>query len=160
MVFLFVLALKKKLNMEQALINTVIAFKLMQYSYSLKCFFKDEYKKNGIYMIPISHIFYIKRKIFPLIIDSCGDVFCHREKECDGHQFLKFIDKLCNFIEYAVLEKKCYYRYFSFYNFRLRSHERYSMDNQIEKVAGWNFYPLKAKNLSHLSYSQRLSYLN
>ena len=31
--------------MEQALINTVIAFKLMEYSYSLKYFFKDEFKK-------------------------------------------------------------------------------------------------------------------
>ena len=30
--------------MEQAFINTVIAFKIMQYAYSLKCFFKEEFK--------------------------------------------------------------------------------------------------------------------
>ena len=44
--------------MENALVNTVIAFKLMQYSYSLKSFFKDEFKKsNGVYVIPNFGIF-------------------------------------------------------------------------------------------------------
>ena len=70
--------------MEQALVNTVITFKLMQYSYSLKCFFKDEFKKNGVYVIPFSHILHIKRKIFPLIRDAC-DYVCPYEKQCDGH---------------------------------------------------------------------------
>ena len=32
--------------------------------------------------------------------------------------------------------------------------------NQIEKISGWDFYAINPKNLSHLSYSQRLSYLN
>ena len=31
------------INIEQAFLNTVIAFKLMQYSYSLQSFFKDEF---------------------------------------------------------------------------------------------------------------------
>ena len=145
--------------MEQALINTVIAFKLMEYSYSLKCFFKDELKKNDVYIIPFSHILHIKRKVFPLIRDSC-DYVCPHQKQCDGHQFLDFIDELWNFMQYAVTEKKCFFRYFYFYNFRLKSDERYSMENQIEKIAGWNFYAIHPKNLSHLSYSQRLSYLN
>ena len=35
-----------KQNMEQAFINTVIAFKIMQYAYSLQCFFKEEFKKK------------------------------------------------------------------------------------------------------------------
>ena len=61
--------------MEQAFINTVIAFKLMQYSYSLRCFFKEEFKKNeNEYVIPFSHILYVKRRIFPLIRDSCDYV--------------------------------------------------------------------------------------
>ena len=32
-----------KQNMEQAFISTVIAFKLMQYAYSLQCFFKEKF---------------------------------------------------------------------------------------------------------------------
>ena len=146
--------------MEQALINTVIAFKLMQYSYSLKCFFKDEFKKkDGVYIIPFSHIVHIKRTVFPLIRDSC-DFVCQHQKPCDGHQFLDFVEKLYEFMLYAVQDRKCFFRYFYFYNFRLRSHERYSMENQIEKIAGWNFYAIDLKDLSHLSYSQRLSYLD
>ena len=54
----------------------------------------------------------------------------------------------------AVEEKKCFFRYFRFYNFRLKR-EQY-----IEKIAGWDFNVSGAKDLSHLSYSQRLSYLN
>ena len=145
--------------MEQALVNTVIAFKLMQYSYSLKCFFKDEFKKNGAYVIPFLHILHIKRKIFPLIRDAC-DYVCPYEKQCDGHQFLDFIEKLWEFQVYSVTDKKCFFRDFYFYDFRFKSDKDYSMSNEIEKVAGWNFYAINAKNLSHLSYSQRLSYLN
>ena len=145
--------------MEQALVNTVIAFKLMQYSYSLKCFFKDEFKKNGAYVIPFSHILHIKRRIFPLIRDAC-DYVCPYEKQCDGHQFLDFIEKLWEFQLYSVTDKKCLFRDFYFYDFRFKSDKDYSMSNEIEKVAGWNFYAINAKNLSHLSYSQRLSYLN
>ena len=83
--------------MEQALLNTVIAFKLMEYSYSLKCFFKDEFKVNGVYVIPFSHVLHIKRKVFPLIRDSCEYV-CLHQNHCDGHQFLDFIDELWNFM--------------------------------------------------------------
>ena len=139
--------------MEQALLNTVIAFKLMEYSYSLKCFFKDEFKVNGVYVIPFSHVLHIKRKVFPLIRDSCEYV-CPHQNHCDGHQFLDFIDELWNFMQHAVEKKKCFYRYFRFYNFRLKR-EQY-----IEKIAGWDFNVSGAKDLSHLSYSQRLSYLN
>ena len=142
--------------MEQALINTVIAFKIMQYSYSLKCFFKEEFKRNdGVYVIPFSHILYIKRKIFPLIRDAC-DYVCPYQDQCDGHKFLDFIKKLWEFQHHAVLEKKCYFEEFYFDNFR------YKIDkvHGIEKVAGWDFNVITAKNLSHLSYSQRLLYLN
>ena len=33
------------MDIEQALLNTVLAWKLMCYSYSLKSFFKDEFKE-------------------------------------------------------------------------------------------------------------------
>ena len=141
--------------MEQALINTVIAFKMMEYSYSLKCFFKDEFKKNGGYMVPFSHVLYIKRAIFPLIRNAC-DYVCPYKEQCDGHKFLNFIEKLWEFEYYAVTEKKCFFREFYFYDFRFKTDKVHEM----EKVAGWDFNAITAKNLSHLSYSQRLHYLN
>ena len=91
-----------KQNMEQAFVNTVIAFKLMHYSYSLKCFFKEEFKKKDGYVIPFSHILYFKRNIFPLIRDAC-DYVCPYEEQCDGHKFLDFIEKLWEFEHHAVL---------------------------------------------------------
>ena len=141
--------------MEQALINTVIAFKIMQYSYSLKCFFKEEFKQNNGYVIPFSHILYIKRNIFPLIRDAC-DYVCPYKDQCDGHKFLDFVNKLWEFQHYAVLEKKCYFRDFYFYDFRYKTDKVHGM----EKVAGWDFNAMATKDLSHLSYSQRLHYLN
>ena len=141
--------------MEQAFLNTVIAFKLMSYSYSLKSFFKNEFKRNNRYVIPFSHILYVKRHVFQMIRDSCGYV-CPYNEECDGHKFLNFVEKLYEFQQHAVLEKKCFYRYFYFYNFKLKRDEV----NDCEKVAGWDFNAFVTKDLSHLTYSQRCQYLN
>ena len=142
--------------MEQAFVNTVIAFKLMSYSYSLKCFFKDEFKKNeNEYIIPFSHILHVKRHIFHLIRDSC-DYVCPYNQACDGHQFLYFIEKLYQFQHYSVLEKKCFFKDFRFYNFRLKRDKF----QDLEKIAGWDFCPCTTKNLSHLTYSKRAQYLN
>ena len=143
--------------MEQAFINTVIAFKIMSYSYSLKCFFKDEFKKNkNEYVIPFSHILYVKRHIFPLIRDPC-DYVCPYTEQCDGHKFLDFIERLYQFEHYAVLERKFYFHYFSFYNFRLKKDKVHEI---IDKIDGWDFKAIPSKDLSHLTYSQRAQYLN
>ena len=99
--------------MEQAFMNTVIAFKLMHYSYSLQCFFKEEFKKQNGYIIPFSHILYVKIHIFPLIRDSC-DYFCPYNEKCDGHKFLDFVEELYQFQHYAVLDKKMFFSRFSF----------------------------------------------
>ena len=142
-------------NIEQAFKNTVIAFKLMSYSYSLLDFFKEELKKNNGYMIPFSHLLHFRRHIFPLIRDSC-DIVCPYTKPCDGHNFLDFIEKLYQFEQNAVLERKCYFRDFYFYDFRFKRDEVHGM----EKVCGWDFKAEVSINLSHLSYSQRCQYLN
>ena len=142
-------------NIEQAFINTVIAFKLMQYSYSLKSFFKDQFKKENGYVIPFSHILYVKRHIFPLIRDACSYV-CPYDQQCDGHKFLDFVEKLYQFQVYAVLERKCFFRDFYCYDFRLKRDEVHEM----EKIAGWDFNIFCSKDLSHLTYSQRAQYLN
>ena len=148
--------MKARKKMEQALVNTVIAFKLMSYSYSLKSFFKDEFKKGeNEYIIPFLHILYFKRHIFQLIRDSCGYV-CPYNQPCDGHQLLDFIEQLYDFQHHAVLEKKCFFKDFRFYNFRFKR-DQYQ---DLEKIAGWDFCSFATKDLSHLTYSQRAQYLN
>ena len=142
-------------NIEQAFLNTVIAFKLMQYSYTLQSFFKNEFKKDNCYVIPFSHILYVKRYVFPIIRDSCSYV-CPHDQQCDGHKFLDFIEELYQFQLYAVLEKKYFFKDFIFDNFRLKRDERI----EVEKVNGWDFHPNLTKDLSHLTYSQRCHYLN
>lgn len=143
--------------MEQALINTIIAFKLMKYSYSLKCFFKDQFKTDeNVYVIPFSHILFVKRHIFPLIRDAC-DYVCPYTEQCDGHKFLDFVQRLYEFQQHAVLEKKYYFEYFHFYNFRLNKDE---VHEEIDKIDGWDFNSIASKDLSHLTYSQRAQYLN
>ena len=142
-------------NIEQAFKNTIIAFKLMSYSYSLLDFFKEEFKKDNGYMIPFSHILDFKKRVFPLIRDSC-DYVCPYTKPCDGHFFLDFIEKLYQFEVNTVLERKCFFRDFYFYDFRFKRDEVHGM----EKVCGWDFKAEVSKNLSHLSYSQRCQYLN
>ena len=140
--------------MEKALLNTVIAFKLMSYSYSLAGFFKKEFKRNnGEYIIPFSFILHFKRHIFPLIRDTC-DYVCPFKDECDGHQFLNFIETLYQFQQHAVLDEKCFYKDFRFYNFRFKK------DNDIEKIAGWDFDFYNTKDLSRYTNSQRTQYLN
>ena len=140
-------------DIELALLNTVLAFKLMAYSYSLKCFFKNDFKKGEYYVIPFSHILWVKRNVFPMIRDCC-DYVCPFNDECDGHKFLNFVERLYQFQQYAVIEKKCFFRNFHFYNFKLKK------DNDFKKVDGWDFNSFETKDLSHLSYSQRCQYLN
>ena len=142
-------------DLELAFLNTMIAFKLMAYSYSLKTFFKDEFKKDNGYVIPFSHILFIKRKVFPMIRDCCSYV-CPYSEECDGHKFLNFIEKLYEFQQFAVLEKKCFYGNFYFYNFKLKKDEV----NNREKVHSWDFNSFQTKDLSHLTYSKRCQYLD
>ena len=100
--------------MEKAFDNTLIANKFMEYSVGLKSFFKEEFKYgNASYKIRFSHILYTKRKIFPLICDSC-DYVCPKLKQCDGHKFLDFIQMLWEFQRWTVEEKKVYFKFFSF----------------------------------------------
>ena len=142
--------------MEQAFINTVLAFKLMSYSYSLAGFFKDEFKKNeNEFVIPFSYILYVKRHVFPLIRDS-WEYVCPYVDECDGHQFLNFIERLYQFQCHAVLEKKCFYKDFRFYNFRFKRDKV----QDLQKIAGWDFNINNTKDLSRYTYSQRAQYLN
>ena len=144
--------------MEKALENTLIAEKFMEYSVSLKSVFKEEFKYGkSAYKIPFSRILYIKRKIFPLIRDSC-DYVCPKLKQCDGHKFLDFIQMLWEFQRWAVEEKKVCFKFFYFHTFRLTFDVEHTL--KPVKIKGWYVLPVEHQNLSHLSYSRRMSYLN
>ena len=144
--------------MEKAFENTLIAEKFMEYSVSLKSFFKKEFKYgNASYKVPFSHILYTKRKIFPLIRDSC-DYVCPKLKQCDGHKFLDFIQMLWEFQRWAVEEKKVYFKFFYFHTFRLTFDVEHTL--KPVKIKGWYVLPVEHQNLSHLSYSRRMSYLS
>ena len=144
------------MDLEQALLNTVIAFKLMSYSYSLKSFFKDEFKLKNGYKIPFSHILYFKRHVFPIIRDACGHVCSSNDNQCTGHHLINFVEKLYEFQEHAVLNEKCFFRYFHFYNFKIKRDEK----RNVDKVVEWDFNWFQAKDLSKYTFSQRCQYLN
>ena len=140
--------------MEKAFENTKIAVKFMEYEITLKSFFKDKFKSGqNAYLIPFSHILYTKRTIFQYIRDSCEYVCPYKEK-CQGHQFLNYVDMLWKAICGAVEHKKVYYKYFYFTNFKI-----VRTINGFE-IKGWDAKPVEPKDLSHLSYSKRMSYLN
>ena len=144
------------MDVEQALLNTVIAFKLMQYSYSLKSFFKDQFKTKNGYKIPYSHVIYFKRHVFPLIRDACDYVCPNNDNQCTGHRLINFVEKLCEFEEHAVLKEKYFFGYFYFYNFKVKKDE----ENNVFKVVEWEFNSFATKDLGKYSFSQRCQYLN
>ena len=143
------------MDIESALLNTVIAFKLMQYSYSLKSFFKDCYKANGGYKIPFSHVLYFKRHVFPIIRDAC-DFVCPNDNQCSGHRLINLVEKLYEFQQHAVLNEKYFFKYFYFYNFKVKKDE----ENNVFKVCEWEFNSFPTKDLSKYTFSQRCQYLN
>ena len=55
---------------------------------------------------------------------------------------------------WAVEEKKLFYKYFLFDDFR------HTINNKDFQIHGWHAVPVQPKDLSHLSYSKRMSYLN
>ena len=144
------------MDIEQALLNTVLAWKLMCYSYSLKSFFKDEFKHNGGYKIPFSHILYFKRHVFQFIRDSCDFVCPNNDNQCSGHRMINFVEKLYEFQEHAVLNEKYFFGYFYFYNFKVKKDE----ENNVFKVCEWEFTALSTKDLAKYTFSQRCQYLN
>ena len=144
------------MDIESALLNTVIAFKLMHYTYSLKSFFKDCYKVNNGYKIPFSHIIHFKRHVFPIIRDACEYVCPYNDDQCSGHRLINFVEKLCEFEEHAVINEKYFFGYFYFYNFKVKKDE----ENNVFKVYEWEFNSFATKDLSKYTYSKRCQYLN
>ena len=144
------------LKMERALKNTIIA---KDYGLSLKSFFKDNFKYwNDSYVIPYSHFQYCKKQIFEYIKASCNnDIACSKLQSCDGHQFLQFIELILQYQRFAVIQKKVYYKYFLFTNFKLTSNARMTL--RPTKIKSWRVIAVEKQQLNDLTYSERLSYL-
>ena len=123
--------------------------KLMSYSHLRSAFFKDEFKKTvGQYVIPFSFILYFKRRVFPLIRQSCA-YDCLHANQCDGHRFLDFIETVYQFEVNAVLDHKCFHKDFCFYSL-----------NGDDKIEDWDFVFYNIKDLSQYTFLQRAQYLN
>lgn len=122
--------------------------------YKLDYFLKDEFKikddhntKCDIYIIPTQNLLRIARKLFPKIRNACGWV-CESDNLCSQHKFLKYLEKIIEFLYYSVEEEMVWYKAFEFF------HE------QNTDFFGWSERPIDAKCLQHLSYLRRLAYLN
>ena len=116
----------------------------------MKIFFKDEFKKEGKYLISFDLLKWYKRNIFKKIRDNCGSFVCPSDTPCDGHKFIEYVDMLWDSIVFAVEEKKVYYRYFFFENIVYKNN----------KIHSWDAQPSDPKCLKHLSYSRRMAFLN
>ena len=60
----------------------------------MKLFFKDEFKKEGKYLISFDHLKWHKRYIFTKIRENCGSFVCPSDTPCDGHKFTEYVDML------------------------------------------------------------------
>ena len=121
----------------------------------LAIFFKEEFYYDGRYNIPTNYIFEYKRKYFQKIRSSCdhgSNFVCPSDNLCHAHKFIFFIEKIFEAITHCVVEEKIYYKYFLF----ILKKNKYSLN----EISGWDFIPSSYKDISHLSYSRRLSFLN
>ena len=115
-------------------------------------FFKNEYFYDGRYNIPTNDIIKFKRKYIKEIRDKCcrGNFVCLSDNLCCGHKFIHFLEKFFEAVTHCVIEEEIFYRYFLFNNIKNRNSEIFS----------WDFIPAEPKDLSNLSYSKRLAFLN
>ena len=80
-----------------------------------------------------------------------GNIVCPNDELCNGHKFINFLDKIFEAMTYSVIEEKVFFKYFFFFNNIVKK------DNEI---FSWDFIPAEPKDISNLSYSKRLAFLN
>ena len=91
--------------------KTIIAFKDFEYIISMESIFKKEHKSGSRnYLIPIDHLIWFRKNIFPKIRDSCSYACPHR-MPCNGHKLLNYINMLSDATVYAIEEKCVYYTF-------------------------------------------------
>ena len=118
----------------------------------LSLFFKEEYFYDDRYNIPTSDIIKFKRKYINEIRQKCcdGNFVCPNDNLCNGHKFINFLEKIFEAMTCSVMEEKVFYRYFLFNNIVKKDNEIFS----------WDFIPAESKDISNLTYSKRLAFLN
>ena len=118
----------------------------------LSLFFKEEYFYNNQYNIPTTDFIQFKRKYTNEIKNKCcdGNFVCPSDTLCRGHKFIQFLEKVFEALTYAVLEEKVYFKYIYFNNIVKKNNEIFS----------WDFIPAESKDISNLSFSRRLAFLN
>ena len=123
-------------------------------------FFREDFFYDGRYNIPTEFIINFKRKYVKEIRDKCchGNFVCPSDNLCLGHKFIFFLEKVFEAITHCVIEEKIFYRYFLF-KIKRDYDNFYSMNDDL-KISGWDFIPANPKDLSNLSYSKRLAFLN
>ena len=95
------------------------------------------------------------------IRDKCchGNFICPSDNLCRGHKFIFFLEKFFEAITHCVIEEKIFYKYFLF-KIRRDYDNFFTMRNLENEISGWDFIPVNPKDLSNLSYSKRLAFLN
>ena len=118
----------------------------------LSLFFREECFYDNQYNIPTNDIIRFKRKYIIEIRNKCckGNIVCPIDHLCDGHKFIHFLEKIFEAMTYSVMEKKVFYKYFLFNNIEKKNNEIFS----------WDFIAAEPKDISNLSYSKRLAFLN
>ena len=118
----------------------------------LSLFFKEEYFCDNKYNIPTNDIISFKRKYIIEIRNKCcnGNFVCSENTLCNGHKFINFSEKIFEAMTYSIMEKKVFFRYFLFNNIVKKDNEIFS----------WDFIPAEPKDISNLSYSKQLAFLN
>ena len=134
--------------------NIRLLLKDFEYAVYITDFFKEEFKVKNLneevcFLIQTDEIFKFYRKYKYYTIDAIG-ISCESNVPCRAHAALEYLNFLTEEIINYVENDKIYYKAFYF---------RKTCKNDVA-FAGWTGEPVQKKCLKHLSYSQRLAYLN
>ena len=109
----------------------------------MKLFFKDEFKKEGKYLISFDHLKWYKRNIFKKIRDNCGSFVCPSDNRAMGTNLLSMLI-CCETRFLRSRRKKSLLQIFFFENIVYKNNKMHS----------WDAQPSDPKCLKHLSYSR------
>ena len=136
--------------------DSKIYFKEFEAIFTLRHLLKEEYKVKCLdnlecYYIPIEFVLKVGRELSPKI--RRVDYVCPQEIRCDQHQFLYWFD---NFLAelYDMVENK------KFFPTMIYFWPKFVKDNTWDHLFGYVHTLCVKKDLSKLTYSQRLRFLN
>ena len=136
--------------------DTKIYFKEFSASIKLSYLLKEEYKVKCLdnlecYYIPTEFVIKVGREVSPKI--RSVDWVCPQDIRCDQHHFLYWFDNFYAEVEDMVENQKNYPKMIYFW-------PKFVKDNTRDHLFGYVHTFCVKKDLSHLTYSQRLRFLN